>query len=123
MTPEVSGFIPCLSEDTDKHIEVAEKHHVTAKQKGQIQIQICDNNGYPFIATLHNVILASDLYNRFSSVTALMNLGQTCFFHKWFPLCTLEQKRKIRLHCHIVPKGNMYFWGNKINVKDKEITI
>ena len=34
MTPEVSDFIPGSLEDTDKHIEVADGHHVTAKQKG-----------------------------------------------------------------------------------------
>ena len=31
ITPEVSGFIPGLLEYTDKHIEVADGHHVTAK--------------------------------------------------------------------------------------------
>ena len=35
MTPEVSDFIPGSLEDTDKHIEVADRHHVTAKQKVQ----------------------------------------------------------------------------------------
>ena len=38
MAPEVSGFIPGLFEDTDKHIEVADGIQVTAKQKGQVQI-------------------------------------------------------------------------------------
>ena len=33
MTPEVSYFIPVSLEDTDKHIEVADRHHVSAKQK------------------------------------------------------------------------------------------
>ena len=33
ITPEVSYFIPGLLEDTDKHIEVANIHHITAKQK------------------------------------------------------------------------------------------
>ena len=33
MTPEVSDFIPGLLEDRDKRIEVADRHHVTAKQK------------------------------------------------------------------------------------------
>ena len=51
MTPEVSDFIPGLLEDTDKYIEVADGHHVTAKQKGQVRIKICDDNGKPFIAT------------------------------------------------------------------------
>ena len=39
MTPEVSYFIPGSLEDTDKYIEVADGNHVTAKQKGQVQIQ------------------------------------------------------------------------------------
>ena len=33
MTPEVSDFIPGTLEDTDKCIEVADGHHVTAKKK------------------------------------------------------------------------------------------
>ena len=37
MTPQVSYFIPGSLEDTDKHIEVADVHHVTANQKGQVQ--------------------------------------------------------------------------------------
>ena len=44
MTPEVSDFIPGTLEDTDKYIEVTDRHHVTAKQKGQVQIQMCDDN-------------------------------------------------------------------------------
>ena len=36
MTPEVSGFIPGSLEDMDKYIEVADRHHVTEKQKGQV---------------------------------------------------------------------------------------
>ena len=34
MTPEVKDFIPGSLEDTDKYIEVADRHHVTAKKKG-----------------------------------------------------------------------------------------
>ena len=55
ITPQVSDFIPGLLEDTDKYIEVAEK--------GQIQIRMRDNNGYPFITKFHNVLLAPDLCN------------------------------------------------------------
>ena len=36
MTPEVSDFIPGSLEYTDKYIEVADGHHVTEKQKGQV---------------------------------------------------------------------------------------
>ena len=44
MTPEVTDFIPGSLEDTDKFIEVADGHHVTAKQKGSVHIQIFDYN-------------------------------------------------------------------------------
>ena len=37
--PEVSDFNPGSLEDTDKHIEVTDGHHVTAKQKGLVQIK------------------------------------------------------------------------------------
>ena len=33
MTPEVSYFIPVSLEDTDKYIEVVDRHQVVAKQK------------------------------------------------------------------------------------------
>ena len=64
MTPKVSDFIPVTFEDTDKYIEVADGHHVTAKQKGQVQIKMCDYNGNTFISTLYNVLLAVDLCDR-----------------------------------------------------------
>ena len=57
-------FIPGSLKDTDKPIEVADGHHVTAKQKGQLKIKMCDSNGDPFITTLHNVLLAPDLCDR-----------------------------------------------------------
>ena len=45
---------------------------------------MCDDNGNPFIATLHNVILAPDLCDRLFSIIMLMNAGHTRIFHKWF---------------------------------------
>ena len=83
MTPQVSYFITGSLEDTDKHIEVADGHHVTAKQKGKVQIKMCNNNGNPFIATLHNVILDILVYST-----------------KYFAWCTSEKKKKIWLHFH-----------------------
>ena len=87
MTPEVSDLIPCSLKDMDKYIEVADRYQVTAKQKGHVRIQMCDNNGDPFIATLHNVLLAPDLCNRLFSIITLINSGHTCLFHKVF--CTV----------------------------------
>ena len=87
MTPEILYFIPGSLEDTDKYIEVADGHHVTAKQKVQLRIKMCNDNGNPFIATLHNVILAPDLCDRLFSIITLMNSGHNCLFQKWF--CTV----------------------------------
>ena len=84
MTPEVSGFITGLLEETDRNIEVADGHHVMEKQKGQVLIKMCDNNGDSFIATLHNVLLASYLRNRLFSIITVMNSGHTFLFHKGF---------------------------------------
>ena len=82
MTPEVSDFVPGSLEDTDKYIEVANRHHVTAKQKGQVRIQMCDDNGKTFIARLYNVLSAPDLCDRLFLIITLMNSGHTCLFHK-----------------------------------------
>ena len=84
MTPEVTDFIPGSLEDTDKFIEVADGHHGMAKQKGSVRIQMCDDNGKKFIATLYNVLLAPNLCNRLFSIITLMNAGHTCLFHKEF---------------------------------------
>ena len=87
MTPEVSDFIPGKLEDTNKYIEVADGNHVTEKQKGQVQIQMCDDNGKKFISTLYNVLLAPDLCDRLFSIITLMDAGRTCIFNKGF--CTV----------------------------------
>ena len=87
MTPEVMDSVPGSLEDTDKSIEVADGHHVTAKQKGSVRIQMCDDNGKTFVATLYNLLLAPDSCNRLFSIIALMNAGHTCLSHKGF--CTV----------------------------------
>ena len=87
MTPEVSDFIPGSLQDTDKYIEVADGHHITAKQKGQLRIKMCNDNGNPFIATSYYVLLAPDLCDRLFSIITLMNSGHTCLFKKGF--CTV----------------------------------
>ena len=77
MSPEVTDFIPGSLEDTEKFIEVADGHHVTAKQRGSVRIKMCDNNGKTFVATLYNVLLEPDLCDRLFSIIKLMNSGQT----------------------------------------------
>ena len=39
MKPEVSDSITGSLKDTDKNIEVADGHHVTAKQRGQVRLK------------------------------------------------------------------------------------
>ena len=60
MIPDVSGFILVSLVETDKYIEVADGHFVTAKQTRKVQIKIRDNNCKPFIAKLYNVLFAPD---------------------------------------------------------------
>ena len=45
IAPEVSDFIPSSIYFTDKHIEVADGHHVMAKKNWQVQIKLCYDNG------------------------------------------------------------------------------
>ena len=59
-------------------------HHIPVKQKVQVQIKTCDDNGDTFIATLQNVILAPDLCDGLFSIITLMHLGHTCLLHKGF---------------------------------------
>ena len=59
-------------------------HHITAKQKDQARIKMCNDHGYPFIATLDNVLLAPDLCDRLFSIITLLNSGHNCLFHKGF---------------------------------------
>ena len=80
MTPEVLDLIIGSLEDRDKYIEVADRNHVTAKQNGQVQIKMCEDNGKSFIATLHNVLLAPDLCDRLFSIITLMNYRTYLYF-------------------------------------------
>ena len=87
MTPEVLDFIPGLLEDTDKYIEVTYGNQIMAKQKGNVQIKMCDNNGDNFIAKLHNVLVTPDLCDGLFLIIKLINLEHNCLFYKRF--CTV----------------------------------
>ena len=125
MTPEVTDFIAGSLEDTDKFIEVAGGHHVTAKQKGSVRIRMCDDNGKTFVATLYNVLLAPDLCDRLFSIIALMNAGHTCLFHKGFCTVYFEAKEDnavtlphIALRKHAF-SGNIKYVSKKIQQERK----
>ena len=81
------------------------------KQKGQVQIIMCDDNKNPFIATLQNILLEPDLCNRLFLIITLPNLGHTYLFHKWFGNMYFGYKDKRRLPYHILHRGNISFGG------------
>ena len=111
MTPKVSDFIPGLLDDTDKHIEVADGYHVMAKQKGQVRIKMCDDNGDTFIATFYNVILAPDLCDRLFSIIMLINLRHTCLFQKGFCTVYLGAKERNSITLPHILQRKYAFWG------------
>ena len=132
MTPEVTDFIPGSLEDTDKFIEVADGHHVTAEKKGSVRIQMFDDNGETFIATLYNVLLAPDLCDRIFSIITLMNDGHTFLLHKGF--CTVYFGAKednavtlphseVRKHAFMVKSMERSKKNPKINPKRKKIAL
>ena len=122
MTPQVSDFIPGLLEYTDKHIEVTDVHHVTAKQKRQVQIKVCNNNVDNFIATLHSVLLAPDLCDRLFYIIALMNLGHNCLFKKGFCTVYFGAKEKNTATLPHIAQRKHAFWGEiKQNPKAKKL--
>ena len=47
---------------------------------------MCDDNGNPFIETLHNVVFTPDICNRLFSIITLMKLGHTRLFQKVFSM-------------------------------------
>ena len=104
----------------DEFIEVADGHHVTAKQKCSVRIKMCDYNGNTFVATLYNVLLAPYLCDRLFSIIMLMNDGHTCLFHKGF--CTVyfgaKEDNAVTLP-HSAVRKHAFFRENYGEVKEK----
>ena len=117
MRPQVLDFIPGLLEYKDKYIQNANGHYLVAKQKGEVQIKMWDDNGNTFIAILHNVLLAPDLCNKLSSIIRLFNSVNTCLFYKSF--CTLYfiNKKKNAVTVTYSAQKKHAFW-----VKTKEMS-
>ena len=59
--------------EANKYIEVSDGHLVTAKQTGEAQIKMCDNNGKPFIAMLYNLLFVPDSCDQLFFIIILMN--------------------------------------------------
>ena len=88
-----------------------DRHHITAKQKGQERMKICNNNGYPFIATLHNILLAPDLCDGLFSIITLMNSGHTYLFHKGICTANFGAKEKNAVALPYSAQRKHAFWG------------
>ena len=63
--------------ETNKYTKFLDGHFVTAKQTGEVQIKMSNDNGKTFIAALYNVLFAPDLCNQLFYIIMLMNLGHT----------------------------------------------
>ena len=69
-------------------------YYAMVNQKGQVQKQMCKNNGNPSIAKFHNILLAPGPCNGLFSIIVLINLGHTCLFHKVFSMVYFENKKE-----------------------------
>ena len=81
-----------------------------------------DDNGDPFIATLHNVLLAPDLCNRLFSIIKLMNSGHNCIFHKGFCTVYLGEKENIAVTLPHSKQRKHAFLGKIMEKSKKKIT-
>ena len=118
--PEVTDFIPGSLKDTDKFIEIGDGNNVTEKQKGSVQIQMCNDNGKTFVATLYNVLLALDLCDRLFSFITLMNYGHTFLFHKGFFTVYFGAKEDNAVTLpHSAVRKHAFFRENYGEVKEK----
>ena len=72
MAPDISVFIPCSLVETDRYIKVVYGRFVTAKQNRGFHIKMRDDNGKTFIATLYNVLFATDLCGQIFSIITLI---------------------------------------------------
>ena len=109
--PQVSDCIPGSLEDTDKYIEFADGNHVTARQKVQVQIKMCEDNRDTFIVKLHNVLLAIDLCDRLFSIITLMNSVYICLCHKRFCMIYFRGKEKNEVTLPYSAQQKHAFWG------------
>ena len=84
-------------------------------------MKMCDNHGDPFIATLHNILLAPYLYHRLFSFITLINSVHTCLFHKG--VCTVffgaKEKNAVTL-THIAQKKHVFLGKFKEISKTKK---
>ena len=72
---------------------------------------MCNDNGDPFIATLHNVLLLPGLCDGLFSIIPLMDLGHICLFHKGFYTVNFGAKEKNAITLSQSAQSKHQFWG------------
>ena len=71
---------------------------------------MCNDHGYSFIATLHNVLLATELCDLLILIIKSMNSGRTYLLHQWFyTVYFIANKKKVTL-LHSAQRKHA-FWG------------
>ena len=85
---------------------------------------MCDNHGDPFIATVHNLLLAPKLCNRLSSIIVSMDSGHNCFFHKG--VCTVyfgaRDNNAVTLP-HSAQRKHEFLEKNMVILENRDIII
>ena len=106
--------------ETDKYIEVADGHFVTAKQTGEVQINMHDDNGKPFIAMLYNVLFAPDLCNQLFSINTLINLVHTCLFQKLCAVFFIDNEQNVVTLPHSTKRKHYFLVKTKEKSKSQK---
>ena len=84
---------------------------------------MCNDNIDPFAATLHNVLLVSDLWDRLFLIITLMNLGHTCLFKKGgFTAYFSDKKKNVVTLLHSAHRKHAFLVKTKENFKSKKVT-
>ena len=104
---------------TDKYVEVTGGSFIKSRHTVEAQMKMRDYNGKTFIATLYNVLFATDFCYRLSFIIASMLLGYTCFFHKGFFIVSfIDHKQNAVTLLQSVKKNSCIFSKNKVNSKN-----
>ena len=84
---------------------------------------MCDDNGKPFIATLHSVLLAPDLCNGLFLIITLMNSGHNCIFHRGFGTVYFGAKDNNAVNLpHSAQRKHSFLGKNMEMSKKKKLT-
>ena len=83
---------------------------------------MCEDNRYPFIENLHNVLLAPDLCDRLLSIIKLMNSGYICLLHEgFFTLYFMQKEKNVVTLSHSAQRKHVFLVKIKEMPKTKKL--